>query len=124
MEESSPDLESFRQQWKAEVSARSKASSSRVHAKEAAAQKSPRKPSGSLRLAPQNLLKGEEHREEDGISRTKESFGDIEEAEVASKGKSREPRSALEHYERAVEREAQGNLGDSLNLYRKAFRVC
>jgi F-box protein 9 len=34
-----------------------------------------------------------------------------------------EPSSALEHYEQAVEREAQGNLGDSLKLYRKAYRV-
>jgi len=32
--------------------------------------------------------------------------------------------SALDHFEAAVMREAQGNLGDSLNLYRKAFRVC
>jgi F-box protein 9 len=133
MEESSLDLESFRQQWKAEVSARSNASSSRVHAKEAAAHKS-RKLLGPSRLTPQNLPKGEEHHEEDlfnmppfqgGIGHTKESFGDIEEAEnVTGKGKSREPRSALEHYEKAVEREAQGNLGDSLDLYRKAFRVC
>ncbi|OAA54336.1 f-box protein [Niveomyces insectorum RCEF 264] len=35
----------------------------------------------------------------------------------------REPRSALEHYEKAVEREAQGTLGDSLRLYRTAFRM-
>ena len=34
-----------------------------------------------------------------------------------------EPISALEHYERAVERETEGNLGDSLNHYRKAYRV-
>jgi F-box protein 9 len=34
-----------------------------------------------------------------------------------------EPVTALEHYEKAVEREAAGNLGDSLRLYRKAFRV-
>ena len=33
------------------------------------------------------------------------------------------PVSALDHYEKAVEREAAGNLGDSLHLYRKAFRV-
>jgi F-box protein 9 len=33
------------------------------------------------------------------------------------------PRTALEHYEKAVEKESQGSLGDSLNLYRKAFRV-
>lgn len=33
------------------------------------------------------------------------------------------PESALEHYEKAVEKEAQGSLGESLSLYRKAFRV-
>ena len=36
---------------------------------------------------------------------------------------SRQPQTALEHYEKAVEREGQGSLGDSLNLYRKAFRM-
>jgi F-box protein 9 len=40
-----------------------------------------------------------------------------------NKAGNREPRSALEHYEKAVERESQGSLGDSLNLYRKAFKV-
>jgi F-box protein 9 len=34
------------------------------------------------------------------------------------------PKSALEHYERAAQKESEGNLGESLNLYRKAFRVC
>jgi len=38
-------------------------------------------------------------------------------------GKASEPVSALDHYEKAVEREVAGKLGDSLNLYRKAFRV-
>lgn len=33
------------------------------------------------------------------------------------------PRTALEHYERAAEKESQGSLGESLSLYRKAFRV-
>lgn len=31
--------------------------------------------------------------------------------------------SALDHYEAAMEKEAQGNMGDSLKLYRKAYRV-
>ncbi|OLN84328.1 F-box protein pof7 [Colletotrichum chlorophyti] len=31
--------------------------------------------------------------------------------------------SALDHFEEAVEKEAIGNLGDSLKLYRKAFRL-
>jgi len=34
-----------------------------------------------------------------------------------------EPKSALEHYEKAVEKEGHGQLGDSLNHYRKAFKV-
>lgn len=35
----------------------------------------------------------------------------------------REPSSALEHYERAVEKETTGQLGDSMKHYRKAFKV-
>ena len=34
-----------------------------------------------------------------------------------------EPSSALEHYEKAVEKETHGQLGDSLKHYRKAFKV-
>jgi len=33
------------------------------------------------------------------------------------------PGSALEHYEKAVEKETEGSLGESLKLYRKAFRM-
>ncbi|RQM08392.1 hypothetical protein DH86_00002632, partial [Scytalidium sp. 3C] len=43
--------------------------------------------------------------------------------EDSEKTGSREPRTALEHYEKAVERETLGSLGDSLSLYRKAFRM-
>ena len=35
-----------------------------------------------------------------------------------------EPQTALEHYERAVEKEGLGSLGESVDLYRKAFKVC
>jgi F-box protein 9 len=35
----------------------------------------------------------------------------------------KEPSSALELFEQAVKKEAQGNLGDSLSLYRKAYKV-
>lgn len=34
-----------------------------------------------------------------------------------------EPTTALEHYERAVEKEGQGKLGDSLTHYRRAFKL-
>lgn len=40
-----------------------------------------------------------------------------------TRGATHEPNSALEHFERAVEKEATGNLGDSLQHYRKAYRV-
>ncbi|KAL8784479.1 MAG: hypothetical protein Q9195_009026 [Heterodermia aff. obscurata] len=33
------------------------------------------------------------------------------------------PSTALDHYEMAIEREEQGNLGDSVSLYRKAYRL-
>lgn len=32
--------------------------------------------------------------------------------------------SALDHFEEAMHKEDQGNMGDSLKLYRKAYRVC
>ncbi|KAI1127124.1 hypothetical protein F5Y10DRAFT_243472 [Nemania abortiva] len=35
----------------------------------------------------------------------------------------KEPKTALDFYEHAVERESTGKLGDSLQLYRKAFRM-
>ncbi|EMC99945.1 hypothetical protein BAUCODRAFT_30368 [Baudoinia panamericana UAMH 10762] len=35
----------------------------------------------------------------------------------------REPSTALEHYERAVEKETTGQLGDSIKHYRKAFKL-
>jgi len=35
----------------------------------------------------------------------------------------KEPSTALEHYERAVDKETTGQLGDSIAHYRKAFRV-
>ncbi|KAI0474563.1 hypothetical protein F4859DRAFT_72857 [Xylaria cf. heliscus] len=43
------------------------------------------------------------------------TLGDGEEA--------KEPKTALDFYEHAVERETTGKLGDSLQLYRKAFRM-
>jgi F-box protein 9 len=42
---------------------------------------------------------------------------------AAAAASSKEPTSALEHYEKAVEREDQGRQGESLSLYRKAFKV-
>ena len=54
-------------------------------------------------------LSGRSH---DRTVEVKEIFGDVEDAH-----------SALEHYERAVEKESLGSLGESVDLYRKAFKV-
>ncbi|EXJ72660.1 uncharacterized protein A1O5_03806 [Cladophialophora psammophila CBS 110553] len=42
---------------------------------------------------------------------------------TASASSKKEPTGALEHFERAVEKESQGNLGDSLSHYRKAYKL-
>jgi F-box protein 9 len=124
MEESNPELESFRQQWKAEVSAKARNDGNK--GTNSGPSKQHRRPAFN-RLAsagPSRISDETDDREEpprltsfDGTSKTegKEKNTQTE--------KSREPQSALEHYEKAVERETQGSLGDSLDLYRKAFRV-
>jgi F-box protein 9 len=38
-------------------------------------------------------------------------------------GAKEKPVSALDHYEAAMEKEAQGNMGESLKLYRIAYKV-
>lgn len=51
------------------------------------------------------------------------SLGVSDENSLQAQEPAGEPESALEHFERAVEKEAEGSLGDSLQLYRKAYRV-
>ena len=133
MEETNPELESFRQQWRAEVSARSQNDDNnrgpRSRTFNASSLKPLRNPPASRRVATNKRIPKTSEEEEDFVSQT---FPDIDgpgdpegqrgESSNAKTG-SREPRSALEHYEKAVERETSGNLGDSLDLYRKAFRV-
>ena len=48
---------------------------------------------------------------------------DVDEDEFNVKPSIPEPRTALEHFEKAVEREDQGKLGDSLDHYRKAYKL-
>ena len=128
MEESNPELESFRQKWREEVSQKSKGESSK--APNAGSSRSTRRPQAAPRLATDKVVKpsaGEDDHLEpqashglDGTSGGPgHAFGESSNSRTAN----REPRSALEHYEKAVERETQGRLGDSLDLYRKAFKV-
>ena len=137
-EDTQNELEQFRNQWREEVTARSKGATS-IH------QRNPTRPLPSARRGSSTSklvvpLRGymkieEEHDEESSESVGREGYHDLEDKDEArrlgedttsihlSNYKAREPRSALEHYEKAVEKEDQGNLGDSLNHYRKAYRV-
>lgn len=120
------ELESFRQQWRSELKSKKPeaendgrsvsftvASSSKPSVPKA-------KPSSSR---PFHVEEDEEHVNApsfDAPASTSESGRTILHPEVFEK---EELISALDHYEAAVEKEAVGSLGDSLKLYRKAFRV-
>jgi F-box protein 9 len=123
MEDTNPELESFREQWRAEVSARAR----EVPKSNAGPLKTFRRPPPITSLSSSRVLKTVKEDDDyvdtqmalslDGSSSVETEHGE------SSKRASKEPETALEHYEKAVERETQGSLGDSLNLYRKAYRV-
>ncbi|KAF4632960.1 hypothetical protein G7Y89_g5160 [Cudoniella acicularis] len=121
MEESNPELEAFRRQWREEVSARSGSSKSTATDPSKGPRKPPPLPRSSNVKAPHESDEINDHVEPQSFPSLDVPRHDSVDGE--SSKSSREPQSALEHYEKAVERENQGSLGDSLNLYRKAFRM-
>ncbi|KAG9227994.1 hypothetical protein BJ875DRAFT_478797 [Amylocarpus encephaloides] len=123
MEESNPELEAFRQKWRDEVSSRTQeATKAAIEGRS----KGPQKPTPTPHIAASYLVKTQDPAEENdgfpGIATRGGSVRPDRDPGPSNEG-AKEPESALEHYERAVERENQGSLGDSLNLYRKAFRM-
>ena len=128
------ELEAFRRQWKQEVTARTKAGPSSVtKTARSSSSQSVRTHEESARRAPSPPPSKYTHGRDDLGSPTRgyeyHDIGDkdnsrrLEVAEDVHPSGRREPSSALEHYERAVEREGEGSLGDSLTHYRKAFRL-
>ena len=139
-EEANEELERFRRQWQEEVTARTKAGSSIQHigprpearhisnAKLAHSTRAPPAPSivyDSKTDAEVEALEGHDpaayHDLEDKDERRR--LGDYGAGVHPGNDLMNEPQSALEHYEKAVERENMGSLGDSLIHYRKAYRV-
>jgi F-box protein 9 len=122
MSESNSELEAFRQKWREEVSAKAQGS---AKLSTQGTSKGLRQ-SSHIPVIPTNKLSKSRDNDDEGpqtissSSARRLSDGEIVES---SNSRSAEPQSALEHYEKAVERENEGSLGDSLNLYRKAFRV-
>lgn len=138
VDEIKSELDSFREQWRAEVRARqpgaassSQSSTAQTHqqsehhvgaegsAASARTAVLPRRSGPPPSRAVPKAAAGLDDEYGEGIGRP---FEDLSISESKDKGPEA-PRTALEHYERAVEKESQGNLGESLNLYRQAFRV-
>ncbi|PSN62682.1 hypothetical protein BS50DRAFT_126923 [Corynespora cassiicola Philippines] len=135
MSSTEAELESFRQKWREEVSARARgqqpanatpartttqasSSSSRPHAPKSNAPDVPAH-SHARHSSLESVDEVEPHRYHDlGEKRHGRTLD-----ETSAPPVEQEPESALEHYEKAVERESQGSLGDSVRLYRKAFRL-
>lgn len=142
MDATEAELEHFRQQWRAEVQAKTQPSSSAGPSSSASSSQPskgkaplPHRPSHARRKDRESEHRdGTEHAEkpEDASEPAPYQYPDLgekragrrlDESSPPAAALSSEPTSALEHYEQAVEKESQGSLGDSLSLYRKAFKV-
>ncbi|KAI4955770.1 hypothetical protein J4E91_001631 [Alternaria rosae] len=133
------ELESFRQKWREEVTARAKgkAPASSASAKPTTTSSSTGKPHPNksnasdaqhhTRTRSLSLEGGDEVNSYTYHNLGEKQHGrrlDETSAQTAAAiAEEAEPRSALEHYEKAVEKESQGSLGDSVDLYRKAFKL-
>ncbi|KAI1104597.1 hypothetical protein F4804DRAFT_182251 [Jackrogersella minutella] len=145
IEQIQSELENFREQWRAEVSARSKNTAGTQQKQQQQQQRiAPAQagPSSTSNRTPRN-----EHSHKKTASKTvhplededdyvqTQSFDEPDTSKTvegqrlepqntsSTKDKEKEPQTALDFYEKAVERETSGKLGDSLQLYRTAFRM-
>lgn len=137
MEDTNPELERFRNQWREEVSARAKGTaedSGKRQSRSSAPTRASFKHAHALPPPHAAANISTIHDEGEGDELDPKAYHDLEDSEDRRRlDTSQYPSSnveantnqdsALDHYERAVEKESQGSLGDSLSLYRKAYRV-
>ncbi|KAJ5151263.1 uncharacterized protein N7482_010515 [Penicillium canariense] len=128
------ELESFRRQWREEVARRSKPTASDDAAPSIT---SPTRSLATRHPPTRHVASERKDLEEEGPAPASfdpeelaQQVGELsvapeedEEEDAFTRRAQLEPNSALEHFERAVEKEAAGNLGDSLQHYRKAYRL-
>lgn len=128
------ELEAFRRQWRQEVESRNKQSTSDQsnspsHHKHPHPHKHPHQPSSAPKPKPQQHNHHENHDEDDVADQIhydltdKEAHLRLNAPDHARDILKKEPGTALEHYEKAVEKETMGSLGDSVALYRTAFKM-
>lgn len=138
--EDNAELESFRREWREEVARRSKprgTSHAATHSSHAPSTASAAAPPPTRLRPTHHPAADRKDLEEEGPppasfdpEELAQQIGQLsvkqekeEDEDVFTPRAVKEPDSALEHFERAVEKEAAGNLGDSLQHYRKAYRV-
>ncbi|KAF8535329.1 hypothetical protein BDD12DRAFT_855896 [Trichophaea hybrida] len=113
------ELSRFREQWKEEVTARTKATSS--FSSSSSSRPQPHKP--KVPSFSRGVRAPDDNNTNDEYEPPTPSSPPQRRPSISIATTSGIPRSALEHYEKAVEKESEGNLGESLKLYRKAFRM-
>jgi F-box protein 9 len=140
MESASAELESFRQQWRDEVTARLKGKNAAgaTAGEAASARKSQahsKEPSRVLATPLSPPARQSQAHAADDTARFEAAPAPASVSTGPALSRNNEPsskapvlrqepsNSALEHFEKAVEKEAQGKLGDSLMHYRQAYRV-
>ena len=140
MEQANEELEAFRRQWLEEVRTKPQQTARQKQQQEIQTQGlRPLPVQGESSLKPLPIHYAPQHQDDDGTDvRTataappnfEELAKNVRSLSISSHpedtlqaGPFIEPKSALEHFEQAARKEAQGNLGDSLDLYRKAYKV-
>lgn len=128
------ELESFRQQWRSELKTKRpedarKTEEARRLGRKGGSSSSKTPAHDAAKPSANRTTHGDDDNDEQAKTHSFEAPGgftntpqDHVHPETATKHDS-ELVSALDHFEAAVNKEAIGNLGDSLKLYRKAFRV-
>lgn len=118
------ELESFRQQWLSDLQTQpSNSSHARpLHLTESTSSQAPPAP----KLSHQKPPRAQDDGDDDYLQGQSFDEPPAPTGHTLSRTSKPEPKelvSALDHFEEAMEREAQGNMGDSLKLYRQAYKV-
>ncbi|KAF2661546.1 hypothetical protein K491DRAFT_700934 [Lophiostoma macrostomum CBS 122681] len=128
MDSTEAELESFRRRWREEVSAKTKGQAPASANPLRTAQASSSRTQVLRSNAPDVHRHGVEQ-DDEAAPHAYQDLGEkqhgrrLDETNLPSHDPVEVPDTALEHYEKAVEKEGIGSLGDSVDLYRKAYRL-
>ena len=120
------ELENFRQQWLSDLRSKNEAAGHSHQPDESSSPTQPTQPSGPS--VSTSTKRRPAHGDDDDDYFQGRSFDEPPAPTghtLAGPGKPAPKKlvSALDYFEEAMEREAQGNMGDSLKLYRRAYKV-